>query len=141
MYFGEQLRYRKVTGRFGGTMLTGDVERKGGVFADATYPLTDDLSLFASYQSQNYQKIVINQVILPAAGVDCSEVAVSNLLPEIACEGDVGENRGIVRLADDVVAALFPDDLDGLFFQTTHVGNVKGLEENKHSKIAPDFWP
>lgn len=45
-------------------------------------------------------------------------------LPEIACEGNGPDKKGIVQLIDDIVAALYPGNLDGVLNGTLHLART-----------------
>lgn len=57
----------------------------------------------------------------------------SNLLPVVAREGKGVEKRGVIRLMDDIVVALYPGNLGGLF-------NYPLSLESASQKVSPQSF-
>ncbi|HOO57413.1 MAG TPA: hypothetical protein PLN69_11355 [bacterium] len=49
-------------------------------------------------------------------------------LPEIARRGDGAGKKGIVQLTDDIVAAIYPGNLEGIFKRTLHLEEACPME-------------
>lgn len=59
-----------------------------------------------------------------------------HILPSIARNGDGKEKKGVVQLADDVVAAVYPGDVYGLFNPTVHLQKVSfGEEQDSDGRV------
>lgn len=62
----------RVNGQIGVNWVRGSIEHAPGTFINLGVSVNDELSLFADYNSKNFQKLVFNRVVLPLTGIDCS---------------------------------------------------------------------
>lgn len=56
----------------GANWITGDVPDDSGMFASVRLALSPEALFFADYSSRDFHKTIINDVLLPSAGVDCT---------------------------------------------------------------------
>ena len=58
------------------------------------------------------------------------QTGTQHILPDVARLGNGSDKKGIVQLNDDVVAAVFPDNLDGLFNPSLTLSLVTAAAED-----------
>jgi hypothetical protein len=72
-YVGVSYDLGGVTARAGWNWTRGDVTAKSGVFGAMQLQVAPGFTLYADYNERDANKILINKVILPRWGVDCSD--------------------------------------------------------------------
>lgn len=78
-YMGAAYDYGGLTLRGGVNWTRGDVTAKSGIFGSAQLQIAPGFTVYADYNERDANKLLINKVILPRWGVDCSECAEDSL--------------------------------------------------------------
>jgi hypothetical protein len=98
----------------GANWITGDVPDNSGMFASVRLAMSPEAVFFADYSSRDFHKTIINDVLLPSAGVDCT-----------GCTGDALTTGISFRLGKDVLATLGLYDTDDLMSPFGSVTYIK----------------
>ena len=78
-YVGVSYDLGGLTARAGVNWTRGDVTAKSGVFSSVQLQIAPGFTIYADYNERDPNKVIINKVILPRWGVDCSECSEDSL--------------------------------------------------------------
>ncbi len=90
-YAALAFEYGRARANIGVNWITGDLPEETGMFASLQYAVNPELVIYADYSEYDFHKLILNNVILPGAGIDCTACADDALSVGLAFKlGDVG---------------------------------------------------
>jgi len=71
-YASLSFEYGRARAAIGANLITGELPDEAGVFASLQYAVSPELIWYVDYSEQDFHKTIINRIIVPGAGIDCS---------------------------------------------------------------------
>lgn len=74
-YAGLAFEYGRARANVGVNTITGDMPEETGVYASLQYATSKELVWYVDYSEHDFHKLIINNILAPGAGVDCTNCA------------------------------------------------------------------